>query len=112
MLKSCAFINVQVQFPFVTKRHPGICLLSPRFMCQAEMATTGNVSVFAGETNSKLCQDNHMMIESVQRDEVLSCPATIQVFLASKPFAPRSFAGKKQVLKLIEGLKILLSVHA
>ena len=53
-----------------------------------------------------------MMIESVQRDEVLSCPAKIQVFLASKPFAPRSFAGKKQVLKLIEGLKILLSAHA
>ena len=53
-----------------------------------------------------------MMIESVQRDEVLSCPATIQVFLASKPFAPRSFAGKKQVLKLVEGLKILLSAHA
>ena len=24
--------------------------------------------------------------------------------LASKPFAPRSFAGKKQVLKLVEGL--------
>ena len=53
-----------------------------------------------------------MMIKSVQRDEVLSCPATIQVFLASKPFAPRSFGGKKQVLKLIEGIKILLSAHA
>ena len=53
-----------------------------------------------------------MMIESGQRDEVLSCPATIQVILASKPFAPRSFARKKQVLKLVEGLIILLSAHA